>query len=191
MHGLKTAFLRSCLLLVFSEFLRVVESLTKVVVPAVYKEWRVSGPPDWATNRTLQEQLGYSVYLYQRLDPAKPNFVKNRGTEGGVFLRYIVDHYDSFPDIAIFVHARPEEHQKHWLDMIPCIHPNATYININIGQDICRTTHNWKDIEIWVEQCFRDVLRVAWELDRPDNLTQFLELVPPSKELQFCFVCCQ
>lgn len=48
-----------------------------------------------------------------------------------------------------------------------------------------------KDIEIWVEQCFRDVLRVAWELDRPDNLTQFLELVPPSKELQFCFVCCQ
>lgn len=82
-----------------------------------------------------------------------------------MFLRYIVDHYDSFPDIAIFVHglvwsglvclslpiasnlsppaARPEDHQKRWLDMIPCIHPNATYININIGQDICRTTHNW------------------------------------------------
>ena len=48
-----------------------------------------------------------------------------------------------------------------------------------------------KEIEVWVEQCFRDVLRVTWELDRPDNLTQFLQLVPPEKELQFCFVCCQ
>ncbi len=44
---------------------------------------------------------------------------------------------------CIFCAARPEEHQKHWLDMIPCIHPNATYMNINIGQDICRRTSNW------------------------------------------------
>ena len=59
--------------------------------------------PHGGFSRSLGQ--GYSVYLYQRLDPSKPNFVKNRGTEGGVFLRYIVDHYDSFPDVAIFVHG--------------------------------------------------------------------------------------
>ena len=42
-----------------------------------------------------------------------------------------------------------------------------------------------------MEQCFRDVLAVTWELDRPANLTQFLQLVPPDKELTVCFVCCQ
>ena len=108
------------------------------------------------------------MFLYQKLNSSAPNYIStNRGCENGAYFNYIVDHYDSFPDIAIFVHgstpsfpyralnsnlipvirffcaAKPEEHQKHWLDMIPCIHPNATYININIGQDICRRTSNW------------------------------------------------
>ena len=81
-----------------------VESFTKVVVPAVHSEW-LGGMPDWAKKKSIQEEYGYSVFLYQRLDPAKPNFVKNRGTEGGVYLKYIIDHYDSFPDVAIFVHG--------------------------------------------------------------------------------------
>lgn len=55
MYGLK-AYLCLQLLLACSVILGVTEAITKVVVPAVYKEWR-EGAPDWATNRTLQEQL--------------------------------------------------------------------------------------------------------------------------------------
>jgi hypothetical protein len=67
---------------------------------------------------------------------------KNRGTEGGVFLRYIVDHYDSFPDVAIFVHADPSAHNPYWLKQIGCIRPNATYMNINF-RNIERDTASW------------------------------------------------
>ena len=81
----------------------------------------------------LHERLGYSVFLYQRVDPKKPHYIRNRGTEAGVYLRYIVDHYDNFPDVAIFVHAFPHHHQVVWLEHIGCISPNATYMNFNFA----------------------------------------------------------
>lgn len=119
-----------------------VVSLHKVVVPAVYKEWQ-NGKPDWVTNVTLQKQLDYSVFLYQKIDPTQPNYIaKNRGTEAGVYLRYIVDHYDDFPDVAVFVHAHPHQHQERWLELLGCIHPNASYINFNV-RHICRSTAYW------------------------------------------------
>ena len=91
----------------------------------------------------ILEQYGYTTFLYQKLDPNKPNYIAtNRGTEGAVFLRYIVDHYDDFPDVAMFVHANPAEHQKHWLQMLGCISPNATYMSIN-------TKFKNASIEIW------------------------------------------
>ena len=78
--------------------------MSKVVVPAVYKEW-IGGAPSWATDKSIQEKYGYSVFQYQKLHPESPNYMRNRGTEGGVYLKYIVDHYDDFPDVAIFVHG--------------------------------------------------------------------------------------
>ena len=59
-----------------------------------------------------------------------------------IYCRYIVDHYDNFPDIAIFVHADPDAHQKKWLNLVKCINPNATYSNINF-MNLCRNTANW------------------------------------------------
>lgn len=82
------------------------KTFKKVVVPSVYREW-VGSKPDWVTSEAIRNQYGYEVFLYQKLDSALPNFIaNNRGTEGGVYLRYIVDHYDDFPDVAIFVHAQ-------------------------------------------------------------------------------------
>jgi hypothetical protein len=130
---------------VFILQLSLLEAFRKVVVPSVYKEW-VKGRPDWATNVTLQQQYGYSVFQYQKLDPAGPHYLPfNRGTESGVYLRYIVDHYDDFPDVAIFVHAAPEDHQPKWLEHIGCISPTATYYNINNGYDrwMKRTPQYW------------------------------------------------
>ena len=115
---------------------------SKVLVPAVFHEWD-NGVPDWMTNQTLKDLYNYSTFLYQKTNPAAPNYIgSNRGCENGVYYNYIVDHYHDFPDVAIFVHAKPYEHQPHWLEMIKCISPNATYMSIN-HQQICRSTAYW------------------------------------------------
>jgi hypothetical protein len=84
-----------------------VHNLTKVLVPAVYHEWDNSHnntAPNWAVDPELMQKYGYSVFLYQKLDPMKPHYFGfNRGAEAGTYLKYIVDHYDDFPDLAIFV----------------------------------------------------------------------------------------
>ena len=123
-------------------YIPLTKSLNKVIVPSVYKEW-VDGMPDWMTSDEIKQKYNYSTFLYQKLDPNKPNYVPfNRGTEGGIYLKYIVDHYDNFPDVAVFVHARPEDHQKNWLEFVGCINPNATYMNINFNY-MYRSTTQW------------------------------------------------
>jgi hypothetical protein len=117
-------------------------ALTKVLVPSVYKEW-THAQPKWMTDPEILHKYNYSTFLYQKLDPSAPNYIAhNRGTEGGVFLKYIVDHYDNFPDVAMFVHAHPEDHQVQWLEYLGCINPNATYINLNF-KNMYRNTLQW------------------------------------------------
>lgn len=176
-------------LCVLSAMLPVGCAFTKVLVPSFHKEW-ISGMPDWAINTTIMEEYGYIPFLYQKLYPNQPNFIStNRGGESGVYLRYIVDHYDNFPDIAIFVHAHPEDHQPDWLKMIKCISPNATYFNFN-NKQLCRPTSMWKGfhMEAWQEQCWRDVLKIVWELE--DNIEEFNKRVPTNRPIMACFICC-
>lgn len=56
----------------------------------------------WSTSAKIQDQHNFTVFMYQKLDPTKKNYVVNRGSEGGVYLRYIVDHYDDLPDIMVY-----------------------------------------------------------------------------------------
>ena len=72
-----------------------------VVVPAVYKEWGLKLPlraPGW-----LIEQA--PVFLYQRLDPNHSCYAANSGYESGVYLRFIVDHYNRLPAHTVFAQA--------------------------------------------------------------------------------------
>ena len=162
--------------------------LKKVVIPAVYKEWS-QGAPAWLHDTAIHEKYNFSTFVYQKLNSSAPNYIAiNRGTEGAVYLRYIVDHYDSLPDIMIFLHGRPEDHQPHWLEMVGCIHPNASYININF-QNACRTTSNWAPIEVWVEQCWRDVLKIVWGLE--NDTAALNRLVPTSGPILICFTLAQ
>jgi len=185
---------RCGLLLVIFQFLLHIEigwTLSKVVIPAVYKEW-VQNSPEWVTSTEIQTRHNFTVFLYQKLDPSKPNYLAiNRGSEGGVYLRYIVDHYETLPDVMVFVHAHPHDHQKNWLDYVGCIAPTANYININFT-NLCRNTHYWKHVEVWVEQCFRDVLKIVWGLNHgtPENITAFHNLVPSSRPIAVCLSCC-
>lgn len=118
-------------------------NFSKVIVPSVYREWE-HRIPSWASE-SEQQKSNYTVFVYQKLNSSAPNFIStNRGTEAGVYLRYIVDHYDTFPDIAVFVHAQPEVHVKgfNWLDMVKCVRPDATFINFNTER-LCRHSSMW------------------------------------------------
>mgnify|MGYP006194796417 FL=1 len=118
----------------------------KVIVPATFDEWEREGVPSWANNTEGLRKHGLSVFRYQKLDPSAPNYFGfNRGTETGVYLKYIVDHYDNFPDVAVFVHAHPQSHSSKWLSMVQCISPNATYYNLNYKESkwITRSPGYW------------------------------------------------
>ena len=78
-----------------------------VVVPAVYDEWdalagsETSAIPDWAAPSATAP---YAVSaLYQRRDEDGENFVPNRAYETGVFLKFVIDHYDDLPEVTAFV----------------------------------------------------------------------------------------
>lgn len=119
----------------FSLLFWAVPAFHKVIVPSVYREWEKSGLPGWAKDTENLNKHNISVFNYQKLDPSAPNYLWfNRGTETGVYLKYIVDHYDNFPDVAVFVHAHPKGHQNKWLEMVQCISPNASYYQLNHGQ---------------------------------------------------------
>lgn len=120
-----------------------VNSFQKVIVPSVYHEYSDHNFLLRMNSSEWMRNYHYSVKLYQKTNPTKPNFIAfNRGTEAGVYLRYIVDHYHQFPDIAVFVHADPSSHNEHWFDAVRCIRPNATYFNINFAF-VSRDTDYW------------------------------------------------
>jgi hypothetical protein len=176
--------------LIGSNFLCPIQALTKTVVPALYKEW-VHHKPHWFTDTTLQKEYGFTTFLYQKLDPHSPNYMStNRGCESGPYFRYIVDHYDNFPDVAIFIHAKPEEHQIAWLDLVRCISPNATYMSLNLDKMICRSSWNglWARYGIWIEQCIRNVLQIVHGYQ---NVAELNEHYPPNKPINMCLHCCQ
>ena len=182
----------------------------KVIVPAIYKEWRydfgnfsLQGeryPPFWFWNETFQAEYGFTTVLYQKQNKSAPHYIStNRGCENGAYFNFIVDHYDDFPDIAVFVHAKPEEHisgsgldaTMRWLNYVKCLRPNMTYASLNVEKFFCRNSWNgiWAKKGIWIEQCLRDTLQVAWDL--MDNQTEFHARVPPQQPIQMCTHCCQ
>ena len=64
-----------------------------------------AGVPHWAEPNVAQ---AYCVAPpYQRKDPEVPNFVPQRGLEGGVYLKFVVDYYDNLPDVTVFM--RPSD----------------------------------------------------------------------------------
>ena len=167
-----------------------VQALTKVVVPSIHHEFQPQHYPRWMNHESFLKKFDYSVFLYQKSNPELPNYLKrNRGTEAGVYLNYIVDHYHNFPDVAIFVHGHPEHHTAAaFPEMLGCISPNASYISLN-SPYISRDTQYWNEAGLWVEQCWRDILKVIWGLE--DDIALFEEIVPIDQPISINMVCCQ
>lgn len=86
--------------------------------------------------------MAIKTFVYQKIDNTSANYIEsNRGCENGAYYNCIVNNYYSIPDIAIFTHARPHDHNLNWLDLVKCVRQNATYFSINT-QSICRDSWN-------------------------------------------------
>lgn len=44
---------------------------------------------------------------------------------------------------------------------------------------------------IWIEQCWRDVLKIIWEVNTPGQAMLFNQRISILQPLDACFVCCQ
>lgn len=166
-----------------------VEAKRLMLVPSVYKEWSIGegDSPQWYRDKNFIADHGdYDIFLYQKLDPSKERYMEcNRGAENAVYYEYIVSHYENLPEMMIFTHGRPFEHSKNLFDYVKCIAPNATYHSLNLEMYKCVSVWNgvWARYAIWLEQCFRDVLRILWKADSLEDLDK---RIPPSNPFRMC-----
>lgn len=61
----------------------------------------------------------------------------NRGTEGGGYLRFILDRYNDLPAWTVFVHGRPEEHRHGLLSL---------FVNLDDTKLVNMHEHRWLDL---------------------------------------------
>lgn len=192
----RTTVARYLYLILFSAVFTVfVDGLTKVIVPAVYKEYTGRfGTARFVWDDDMIAKGNYSIFMYQKLNDSAPNYVaSNRGCENAVYYQYIVEHYHDFPDIAVFVHAHPDQHNGNWMDLVRCTSANMSYFSINLPQgNKCRASFSagggWAKHGIWLEQCLRDTIRIAWGNVSTEELNRRL---PPNKPIVLCTHCCQ
>ena len=52
---------------------------------------------------------GFNTCIYQRHSENAPSYVINKANEAGVYLRYIVDHYENLPQVVAFVQDDTDE----------------------------------------------------------------------------------
>ena len=124
-----------------------------VVVIASY-DGIVSNAP-WLVNSTL-----ITYVIYQRTKPWKPNYVPNIGYEAGVYLRFVLDHYDDLPSQVAFVQEHPEMHNRAWLEWVQCVLPSQAYAPLVYVRILTRDFREIKDgLHAVTEQCWRNFLR--------------------------------
>jgi hypothetical protein len=134
-----------------------------VVVPATYNEF-VALTPGWMLELLTSPKR--SLYLYQRFEPGRLHFAHNVGFESGIYLRFVVDHYDDLPEVVVFVQGGPESHNFEWRQWVGCLRPNMSYTSLNTEWVEDRVIEGdapspiFSPYQLWTEQCMRDVLEL-------------------------------
>lgn len=106
-----------------------------------------------------------------------------------------MDHYDNFPDVAMFVHAHPQDHQRDFIGLLDCVRPDISYTSINTyhSEYHCRTSNWWDSqsktghskMSTWMEQCWRNVIRLLWNLESDPE--EFYKRLPINEPVKVCF----
>ena len=118
-----------------------------VVVPAVFDEWDypkdsaegdATNVPEWAMPSKKRGDAYSMGPLYQRRDPAAPNYVPNNAYETGVYLRFVLDNYDDLPDVTAFVQADfgRVENNKERLNIVAKNTKKISYQPLNVETDV-------------------------------------------------------
>ena len=79
-----------------------------------------------ASHRSLAFRPNTSTFtfvVYQRLDPTAPNFCPNHAHEAGVYIQFILDHYDHLPHHTVFVQDHFADHNPDMLGWASCVKP--------------------------------------------------------------------
>jgi len=121
----------------------------------------------------------FKTCVYQRHNSNERSFVFNRGFEAGIYLRYIVDHYDSLPDIVAFVQ---EDATSDIGDRLACLRTNKdwgwTPLNMFFVED--------RDLSIWRSRGVADAVHACWY-----NLAaDFGIVLPTADDPVVSFYCC-
>jgi len=81
--------------------------------PVVWEGPTVLVVAHWNEDLAWLQSAPYSSMprvVYQRHDPAAPYFSPNFGFEAGIYLQFIVEHYDSLPEQVVFLQGGPASH---------------------------------------------------------------------------------
>ena len=147
-----------------------------VIIPAAYDEF-VADTPGWMRELLTSEKR--SLFLYQRMDTAKAHWAHNIGFESGIYLRFIVDHYDNLPEVMVMVHGIPDGHNPRWREWTGCLRPNMTYTSLNTewvedrSIDAEAPSLAFSPYQHWTEQCMRDVLDLIGTPAQPKQALSF------------------
>ena len=105
----------------------------------------------------------FSVFFYQRVDPAQPHFCGDYALEVGAYLCFLDDWYDDLPDVTVFLHQMPSVHDLLMAEWVALLRTDLTFTTLSPQYIVGRGTEAWRhqNISAWVEQCYRDVLKLA------------------------------
>ncbi len=89
-------------------------AVTVVVASHKYDPSSPSTQPEWM-RPDARGPSPLAFFTYQRTNASRPFYSPNYGFEAGVYLQYIVEHYDALPRLTAFVQGTPAEHNRHWM----------------------------------------------------------------------------
>lgn len=124
------------------------------------RQFRIAhNPSTWHVNTS-----NLTFVVYQRTNRLAPNFSPNYGFEAGVFVQFVMDHFDALPEMTLFLQDRPWQHNPHWLSWASCLRPNVSYAPMThvrlarLYKANAQTDEGTDRDDAVVEQCWRDLL---------------------------------
>lgn len=113
-------------------------------------------PAMWSTEYPSQQwHRKYQTCVYQRHDPSISAYVPNFGFEAGVYLRYIVDHYDSLPSIVAFIQ---EDATTEIESQMSCLRTDVDWKWTPLNTYFFRL----RDLSVWRERGYGDAVHACW-----------------------------